>query len=398
MALLFFVNANAYKPRLEAAASNALGMEVRVGGKMGFGLFPGLQVTLDDVQIRNRGADLVSAREARLGIDLLPLLRKEVRIGKIALEHPSFFIERDGDGKYNFETTQTSVILPALNLARVSFADGSLIYADKQSGEGFEAEDCRLGVRRFLLSPGISQDLLKNLAFTAELACGKIQAKDFAVSDLKLSVTAKDGVFDVEPVTMGVFGGQGSGSVQADFSGAVPLYRVEYALPQFRSQEFYKILSQQKIVEGAMDFSANLSMQGKTATEMTQNLNGDASLRGENLTLNGSDLDLEFSRYESSQHFNIVDLGAVFLAGPVGLVVTKGYNFASILEGSGGSSKILKLVSVWKIEQGVAHAQDVAIATNKNRVVLQGGLDFVNGRFDDVTVSLIDAKGCAMLK
>ena len=100
-----------------------------------------------------------------------------------------------------------------------------------------------------------------------------------------------------------------------------------------------------------MDFSANLSMQGKTATEMTQNLNGDASLRGENLTLNGSDLDLEFSRYESSQHFNIVDVGAVFLAGPVGLVVTKGYNFASILEGSGGSSKILKLVSEWKIEQ-----------------------------------------------
>ena len=34
------------------------------------------------------------------------------------------------------------------------------------------------------------------------------------------------------------------------------------------------------------------------------------------------------------------------------------------------------------------------MATNKNRIALRGGLDFVNERFDDVTVALIDAKGC----
>jgi uncharacterized protein involved in outer membrane biogenesis len=398
IALHFFLDIDSYKPRLEAAASDALGMEVRVGGNMGISLFPGLQVTLDGVQVRNRGTDLVSAQEARLGIALLPLLHKEIRIGKIVLKHPSVTIELGSDGKFNFETTQTSGTLPALNLARISVSDGTLLYADKQTGEGFEAEDCKLDVRRLLLAQGKSADLMKNVSFTAELACGKIQAKDFAVSGLKFSVAGKDGIFDVKPVTMGVFGGQGSGSIRADFSGAAPLYHIEYSLPQFRIEEFYKTLSQQKIVEGAMDFSANLSLQGKTATGMRQTLNGDASLRGENLTLNGSDLDLEFSRYESSQHFNIVDVGAVFLAGPVGLVVTKGYNFASILKGSGGSSKIPKLVSKWKIEHGVAHAQDVAIATNKNRVVLQGGLDFVNDRFDGVTVALIDANGCAKVK
>jgi len=46
----------------------------------------------------------------------------------------------------------------------------------------------------------------------------------------------------------------------------------------------------------------------------------------------------------------------------------------------------------------VAHAQDVAMATNENRIALQGGLDFVKGRFDDVTVTLIDAKGCAKVR
>lgn len=38
------------------------------------------------------------------------------------------------------------------------------------------------------------------------------------------------------------------------------------------------------------------------------------------------------------------------------------------------------------------------MATKQNRIALKGGLDFVNGRFDDVTVALIDAKGCAKLK
>jgi hypothetical protein len=89
-----------------------------------------------------------------------------------------------------------------------------------------------------------------------------------------------------------------------------------------------------------------------------------------------------------------VDVGAFFFAGPVGLAVTKGYNFASILQGSGGRSEIRTLVSDWKVERGVALSQDVAMATNENRVALQGGLDFVNERFDDVTVALINAKGC----
>jgi len=398
VALLIFVDANAYKPRLEAAASDALGMQVRVGGKIGFSFFPGLLITLDDVHIRNRGTELVSAKEARLGIDLLPLFHREVRIGKIALKHPGIYIELGSNGNYNFETKQPSGPLPALALGKISLADGSLIYADKQSGGGFEAGDCKLDLRNFLLSQGKSSDLIRNLSFTAELACAKIQTKDLALSDLKFTLAAKDGIFDVKPVTMGVFGGKGSGSIRADYSGTVPQYRVGYALQQFRIEAFYKMLSPQKLVEGAMDFSAHLAMQGNTVNEMTRTASGDASLRGDNLTLNGSDLDLEFARYESSQHFSLVDVGAVIFAGPVGLAVTKGYDFASILKESGGSSAIRTLVSEWKIGHGVAHARDVAMATDKNRLALKGGLDFVNGRFDDVTVALLDAKGCAKVE
>ena len=38
------------------------------------------------------------------------------------------------------------------------------------------------------------------------------------------------------------------------------------------------------------------------------------------------------------------------------------------------------------------------MATQANRMALQGRLDFVGERFDDVTLALVDAKGCAKVK
>ena len=398
-AVPLFVDVNRYKPRLEAAASEALGMEVRVGGRLGIGFLPGLHVTLEDVHIRNRGADVAAANEARLGIDLLPLLQGQVRIGTIALKHPRISIERDRDGKFNVEKPEAAAgALPVLDLAKVSLSDGTLRYADQLSGDEFEAGACRLDVRRLRFAGGGSPDLMKNLSFTAELACGEGRRNDFTVSDLKLSAAGKNGVFDLKPATMRVFGGQGSGSIRADLAGVVPLYRIRYALSQFQIEEFFKTLSPQRVAKGSMNFSANLSMQGETVNEMRQTVEGQISLRGENLTLNGHDLDREISRFESSQKFNLVDVGAFFFAGPVGLAVTKGYNFASILQGSGGRSEIRTLVSDWKVERGVAQAQDVAMATNENRIALQGGLDFVNEQFNHVTVAVIDARGCAKVR
>ena len=59
--VLFFVDANAYKARLEAAVSKTLGMELSIGGPMGVSFGPGLLVTLADVQVRSRGSAVVSA-------------------------------------------------------------------------------------------------------------------------------------------------------------------------------------------------------------------------------------------------------------------------------------------------------------------------------------------------
>ncbi|MHB1085755.1 MAG: AsmA family protein [Thiobacillus sp.] len=395
IALFLFLNAHAFKPRFEAAVSDVFGMEVKVGGHLGVGFFPGLLVTLNDVHIRNRGSEIATAKQARIGVEFLPLLHKAVRIEQIELEQPDITIEKGRDGRFNFEKSEAvRGPLADLNLAKISLSDGTFRYADKQTGAGFEVGDCSLDVSHLQLAGRGRPGIMKQLALTAELACGAVRTQDYAASDLRVSVVGQRGVFDLKPLTMRVFAGQGSGTIHADFTGEAPRYQLRYTLPQFRIETFLKNPSPQQSAQGPMDFSANLSMQGDTMNKLRQTAKGHISLRGKNLVLNGRNLDQAFARFESSQNFNLVDVGALFFAGPVGLAVTKGYNFASILQGSEGRSAIPTLVSDWTVERGVALSQDVAMATKQNRVALQGRLDFVNERFDDVTVALIDTKGC----
>ena len=396
VALFFIVDTSVYKPRLERAASDALGMEVHVGGRLAFGFFPGLHFRLDDMYVRNRWMDIASAKEARLEIALLPLLHKEVLIRRIRLQHPRIEIKRDRNGVFNFEETKGKFL--ALVLDNLSLSDGTFLYGDEESGKGFEMGHFNLDMRSLRIAGRNRTELLKNLSFIAKFACREIRTKDLMFSDVKLTCKGKDGIFALNPVTMSLFGGQGSGSIGVDFSDPIPRYSVRSSLSKFRIEEYLKTFSSKKVAQGSMDFSASLSMQGNAEKEIKQTAGGEVSLRGENLTLYGYDLDREFARFESSQNFNLVDAGAFFFAGPLGLAVTKGYNFGSIFQGSGGSSNIRKLFSDWKVERGIAQANDVAMATKENRIALKGRINFVNERFDDVTIALIDARGCARVQ
>lgn len=391
-----FVDVNHYKPRLEAQASEALGMDVRVAGRLGMGFFPGFHITATNGQILgDRGVAIASAKKVSLWIELLPLLRREVRARRVDLIQPTLSIERDTEGRLNVERLNKAVaLLGALEGAKLSISDGTLSFADERSGVRVAATHFDLAVNRIRIGRGTRPEFWKGVSLEAVLSCREIRTRNQSVSALQVAIDGKDGVFKLEPITMRIFGGQATGSLRADASGPVPLYQVRFSLPGFRIEEFLEVLSPKRAAEGSMDFSASLSMQGSPGRQLIQTAAGSISLRSGQLTLVGNDLDGVLSRFESSQNFNLVDVGAVFMAGPLGLAVTKGYNFGSLFQGSGGQTSIRTLVSEWRVEHGVARAEDVALATTKNRIALRGGLDFFNERFDNLTVAAIDAKGC----
>jgi uncharacterized protein involved in outer membrane biogenesis len=397
LAVLLLVDVDAYKPRVETAASKALGMDVTIEGRLHIGFIPGLHVTLEKVHIRNRETEIAFVEDAELAIELLPLFQQELRYDSITLNRARIYIQRGRDGRYNYEKPpETKAAFHPLDLQRLSFPELVFVYADKIADTGFESGNCT-GELTNLRHPG-DAPFLARLSLSGQFACGELRGKETKVSDLKFSIEATDGVFDFKPVTMRVYGGSGSGSMRMDRSAEVPVLHLNYSLSRFRIEEYFKGSAPEKSVSGVMDFSTTLSMRGRTRVELRQSANGEMSLSGTNLTLDGVDLDKKLSKYASSQNFNLFDMTAFLFAGPIGLVVTKGYDFSSIARQSGGSTQIHTVVSKWKVEKGIAHAQDVALATSENRLALQGGLDFVDDVFDEVFVVLIDSEGCAKVR
>ena len=132
---------------------------------------------------------------------------------------------------------------------------------------------------------------------------------------------------------------------------------------------------------------------------MTGTADGKVSLRGHGLVHESIDLDRLLAKYEKTQHVSLVDMGAFFIAGPLGTLLTKGYDFGSVYKASlGGKSAIKVLVSDWNVKNGVAEAQDVAFSTRQSRVALKGRLNFVNERFENVAVAVVDEKGCVRFR
>lgn len=399
IALIVLVDADAYRDRLETVASDVLEMDVRFEGRVGVRFSPGLHLSFDDVRISNDGEPVASAREARLGVEILPLLQRDVRIRTLALEGPILTLERHRDGTLNVENLdRLDEILSALGLARISVLDGTLAYKDQRTGAEVRATDCSLDLRHLQLPGGEGPDLMRTFSLTAEIACGEVRRGDFVASGLKAEVAGTNGVLVVDPLVMDAFGAQGTGDIRVDFTGESPVYHVRYALPQIPLQDLFAHLATDMSLEGTLDFSADLSTRGATVGEMKRNAGGEFSMRGERLVLTGIDLDRRLLDFESSQSFSLLDAGAVFLAGPFGLVATQGYKFASLARDPGGRSEIRILVSDWHVEGGVARAHDVALTTAQNRIAAQGRLDLVNERFEGLTVALLDAKGCVRVK
>jgi uncharacterized protein involved in outer membrane biogenesis len=387
------------RTRLETDASSALGMQVQVGGRVALRFFPVLHVTLEDIRIRNRGADVASIGEAQLGIELRSLLHKDLKFRSVEFKGAHITLERNKSGEFNIDRPSApDSNSPAADIARVSFADLSLSYTDAELGNDFAAANCRLELTDLKLTASTPPDILKTLFFTGHLACAQMRTKNLYATDVKATVTGTGGTLKFDPVALEMFGGHGTGNVSADFTAAEPVYRVHSVLSKLQVADFSKTVTPEKIAEGALDFSANLTLRGTPKTGVMRTLSGEASLRGKDLVLDIGDLDKEFSHYESTQNINLIDVGAFFLAGPLGVAVTKGYDYARILKKSPGHTTIRQLLSQWKVERGIAQAEDVALATPENRIAMQGGLDLVNDTYDDVTVALIGPQGCARVE
>jgi len=399
--LVLLLNVQAFKPQIEAAASSALGMDVRIKGRLGIDLFPGFGISLRNVSVQKKGMDVVTVEKMRIGLRLIPLTKHEVRLSRVGLIKPAFSIVRYKNGKFNFEKPERALIERLLTVNKISISEGRLVFTDESSSERVKMDNFDATIRNLSYGGTDGAEPFKNISFTGDIRCKTLTINNFTLTNLVVRTAGGSGILDVNPVSMDIFGGTGKGSIHVDLTRASPHYRLITTLNRCKSDELIQAFSPKKFpgksIEGMVHFSADLTATGKSADEVKRSLNGDVSLKGENLMLYSLDIDALIPKYERSQNFNLVDVGAFFLAGPFGPVLTKSYNFGSLYEEmQGGKGVIKKLVSIWNVKNGVAGAIDVALATKKYRIAMKGGLNFINDQFVDVTVAVLDKRGCAV--
>jgi len=401
IAALLLFDINKFKSNIESAAFNETGLEVRINGKMERSFFP-FGVSAKDIHVTNNGGEIISLENLKLGVELMPLLKKQLKVTSCELVKPVVTIVKDADGKYNFESTEKKSTKgqpgAASSLNDLKLSKGILVYLDKKTGEKTEFKDFNLAINNLSVAD-TSGVIIKDISCTGNLDCKEIRKRDLTIDNVKSPIKVEKGVICLTPLTMDIFGSKGEGDATADKSEPDAVYKINLKVSKLDFAKLEEFYGTKKVIGGKGDLYASLTMKEKGNRTQLSSMYGTFSLRGDNLVTFTMDLDKVLSSYETSQEFNLVDLGAFFIAGPLSTIALKGYRYGDVYSQTrGGQGVITHFISHWKIKDGVADATDCALATRHNRVALTGKLDLVSERYDNVIVALLDDKGCAKFK
>jgi uncharacterized protein involved in outer membrane biogenesis len=395
----FLFDINAYKPKIETAASEATGLHVGINGKMRLAFFP-FGLSAQDVHVVGKGGEVLSLDHIKLGAEFMPLLKGRLTVTDCELVNPTITIVRDAAGTYNFGSVEKKppggLLGTTFSLNEIKLSKGTLVYLDKKTGEKTELKELNLAIRNFSVADGPG-DVMQKVSFAGSVDCRELQKGDLRIDNIRSPVTAQKGVIVFTPLTMDFFGAKGEGDATVDMAKADTEYQINVKVPKLDCEKLTTSFGLEKMIGGKGDLAVSLAMKEKEGRVHLNGLDGTMSLRASNLITYTADLDKVLAAYEKSQKFNLVDIGAFFIVGPLGSVALKAYRYGDVYyQAQGGQGAITQFASDWKIRNGEAEAVDCALATRHNRVALKGKLNLASERYENVTVALLNEKGCAL--
>lgn len=295
----------------------------------------------------------------------------------------SFFTE--------FQFPSDSTVLKFINLKKAD-----LVY--ESSKDTIVTKNLVIELNKIYFNDKIIINPLGTLYTNGRLKADNLKSSSFNFKDLDFELNVINGDYEINSETVRLFGENAKGNAKITASPFidVPKFNITYSDVNFLAEKMLSTFMEDQVISGPLKLSFNVSSSGAEWDTIVSNMDGTINLSGKNLLLNGLDADEMIDKFKRSQNFNLVDLGAVVLAGPVGLAVTKGTDFAKIFVfNSGKSTNINEMVSHWTIEKGVFEIQDAAFTTNTNRVALTGLIGFANQNID-LTIALLDKNGCSI--
>ena len=239
-------------------------------------------------------------------------------------------------------------------------------------------------------------DFSERFRIANSVKIGKITYEKYELEDIFFKSRIADGIIDIDPVTLRMYGGRFDGRLHADLRGGYPLIKGQYKIRNADIVEVFRQKGVPPMLEGNVDLVGRVKTFGLTDEALLKNINIDIAVYGERLLFKKYDLDAILAGLDKMLNFDLVDFAGI-VAGPLGMTLVNSYDALAVDEAlkRGGQTRIVKMLAAWKIRDGIATARDVAIKTPKNRIALKGEIDLKNKQVKWLTIAILDKKGCA---
>jgi AsmA protein len=226
LVVVWLVDPNRFKPRIEQAVREATGREFALTGDIELGFFPWLALRAGAGRFGNApgfGSDpMVKWRGAQLGVKLLPLLRGELVADRVHLQGLDLRLIRHADGKANWQgigasqpapekagdETRFSVDGVEIEDSHISFVDETVPRHVEIAGFDFVTDQIELGapftdtsIAGVLHMDGFARP---GLPFKLEVPRAAL-ARDFTSLEVK-EFALKLGALEMQGAVRGTFG------------------------------------------------------------------------------------------------------------------------------------------------------------------------------------------------
>jgi len=170
------VDPNEYKPQISQKVESLTGRKLTLGGDISWRFYPWVGVTLNDFSLSNREGfapeNMIEATQVDVQLKVLPLLSKQLEIGKIDLQSPKINLSVDAQGVTNWDDLSENgaadapkiekpeqaagAMLGGLVVQGVDISQGEIGWNDQAAGQSYQLSDFNLSTG--IIEPGLPVD------------------------------------------------------------------------------------------------------------------------------------------------------------------------------------------------------------------------------------------------
>jgi len=145
--LPLIIDPNDYKQDIEERIQAQIGRPAHLNGEIKWSVFPWLALTFNDVSIDNakgfKGKNLAEIQQLSARVKILPLIKKDIEIGKVSIDKAVFNLQVSKSGMSNWQSildsldsdqsSESSTSSGTLSIEGIGLSDIEVNYTDAQS-------------------------------------------------------------------------------------------------------------------------------------------------------------------------------------------------------------------------------------------------------------------------